>query len=113
MNSIFTNSPNIGELNAPQQLSRTPFPPISGFGESFDLDFGKKKKKGKGKHKKNAKRKHREAEIAQLSYAYGMVARENTMLRRMMTLSLAAQRGKLYEAPIQVGFEVLDGKKAE
>ena len=110
MDPFFTNSGG-GALNAPQQPTRAPFPSISGFEGSLDLDFGKKKKKGKGKHKKKSKQKQREAQVARLAYAYGAAAYENLMLRRMMALALAAQRGKLHEAPIEVGFEVLDGKK--
>ena len=113
MDKIFTSG-SAGTMDAPQQPNNMAYAPISALNALHDLDFDKEKKKGKkkkkGKHKKR-KQAQREAQVERLSYAYGAAAYENLMLRRMMSLALAAQRGKLHVAPIEVGFEVLDGKE--
>lgn len=65
-------------------------------------------KKGK-KRKKEEKRKLKN-DVARLAFTLGMTTYENKMLRNMMVLALAAQRGTLHEEPIEVGFEVIGGK---
>ena len=86
--------------------------------ESLMEDYGGKKhkkkgkKKGEKKGKKSGKNKARllrlEQMVAQVNYQNGVLAQQNDCLDNMMRLALAAQRRSLKEAPIEVGFKVID-----